>query len=329
MSKREIPEDEDDEEDEEDVQVEDDEPVVDDGEDDDDELEGDALYEEDPVLPDNVDDEDEIPVVVPKPDIKKKKKKTKWSNEFDSAAAFQEYLARLAPVIVTESVEAKYARELEVAFPVVMDMIRRRGFTPCDTVTTCPTTLVVSVDGVELSPVPAEVTKNEDFFGASSTRKNSVCIRAGKNQDNEICLVVYCGIKMCVQAARDLGNLQMVNPRVQTLVILTGAGATPIASKCLQAASTAFYQIFKTRELLLPFVDHAMNSTHKVLSPIEKKAFLKQRMVPDETKMPLVAEDDAYAKFYGMRPGDLVHFVTKYGGVLGHCSSYKLVGTAN
>jgi DNA-directed RNA polymerase subunit H (RpoH/RPB5) len=48
-------------------------------------------------------------------------------------------------------------------------------------------------------------------------------------------------------------------------------------------------------------------------------------MVPDEKKMPLLLMDDAYCKFYGFRPGQVIELITEMGGTVGTCSTYKLV----
>ena len=295
-------------------------------EDDEDYVDDDALYEEDmQVSPPTAPMAKEEAKVIAPLDVKKKKK-SKWTNDFDSAATFQDYLKRLAPVTIQASPEKQYVKEMSQALPVALDMVMRRGFILTQNASVDAQTLVVSIEGVAISPVPAIETPNEDFFGQASERKHHILIRSATSIDGKICLVMFVGVKMCVQAARDIGSMQSVNPKLDSLVIVTGGGATPIASKTLMQSSSIFYQIFKTKELLLPFVDHDLNPSHRVFTTSERDEFYKRKMVPDASKMPILPENDAYAKFYGLRTGQLVEFITRYGGCIGDASSYRVVG---
>lgn len=282
-----------------------------------------------------------------------RRKNNKWTNDFDSAAAFREYMQRLSPPVVSKS-EADTSERLFSTEPVVKDMLKRRGFSLCRTVSVDAVRLVVSIDNVPLvepDAAPARTeespeleqeektpeTKFEDFFTPNSMKKNSVKLMAARRVATslvlgdleDLCLVIYIGGKICVQAARDLSSLMTVNEPIQTLIVVTDNGATPIASKHMRQYCRGFYQVFKCRELVLPLVDHKMNPKHRIFDDMEKKVFLKRRMVPDENKLPIILESDPYAKFYGMRPGQLVEFRSELGGSLGQCVSYRLVGVAN
>ena len=268
-----------------------------------------------------------------------------WTNDIDSAAAFDEYMTRLAPPATSRSstVEELYMQNVPVCLPVVMDMIARRGFEPCVNVCIDCDTLAVVADGVSLLKITSEggsatdviggngheteiPLTTEGFFAPSSVKKNRVMIHgAWRPSESAFCLVVFTGPKMCVSAARDLTQITARNPSINTLIIVTGGGATPIANKELMKSCNSFYQVFKCADLLRPFVDHALNPKHRVLSPAEKVVFLKKYMVPDEKKMPLLSVDDPYCKFYGFRCGQVIEIIEELGGTVGTCSTYKLV----
>jgi DNA-directed RNA polymerase I, II, and III subunit RPABC1 len=169
------------------------------------------------------------------------------------------------------------------------------------------------------------ILETEGFFAPASVKKNHVMIYGAWRNNTAFCFVVFTGAKMCVSAARDLTQITARNPSIETLIIMTGGGATPIANKELLKSCNTFYQVFKCADLLRPYVDHALNPKHRVLTPEEKKVFLKSYMVPDEKKMPLLLMDDAYCKFYGFRPGQVIELITEMGGTVGTCSTYKLV----
>jgi DNA-directed RNA polymerase subunit H (RpoH/RPB5) len=251
-----------------------------------------------------------------------------WTNDFDSAASFEEYMARLAPPTVSRSTVIDEKQQLDMCLQVVMNMMTRRGFYANAHARVDPDSLAVIVDDESLLD-PKHISEDktlesEEFFGPLSVKKNDVRVYAG-TRDGNVCLIIYGGAKVCVQAARDISQLTTRNLRLDTIIIISMHGATPIANKELLKVCTTFYQVFEIAELLLPYVDHQLNPKHRVLSPAEKIEFLKRKMVLDEKRMPIMHVNDAFAKFYGFRVGQIVELTTRLGGSLGTSRSYKLV----
>ncbi|GFP92450.1 DNA-directed RNA polymerase v subunit 5c [Phtheirospermum japonicum] len=82
-------------------------------------------------------------------------------------------------------------------------------------------------------------------------------------------------------------------------------------------------ETFQITELLANITMHFLVPKHEILSPQEKEKLLKKHDIEDK-QLPMMLENDAVARYYGLEKGQVVK-VTYSGGITGTIVTYRCV----
>ena len=74
-----------------------------------------------------------------------------------------------------------------------------------------------------------------------------------------------------------------------------------------------FIQLFSVNELLFNRRKHEIVPKHRIISEKEKTQVMARYNIMDVENFPLIDRDDAIAKYYGVRPGDICKITTRSG----------------
>lgn len=98
---------------------------------------------------------------------------------------------------------------------------------------------------------------------------------------------------------------------------------TPFARQLLQQMESVVLELFKEEELLVNITKHVLVPKHHVLSDDDKRALLARYKLKD-TQLPRIQSDDPVARFYGLRPGQVVKIIRR-SETAGRYVTYRLV----
>lgn len=295
----------------------DDEEYEQDGEDDEDSPESQQQEQSVEDHPENI----KVPVAVSKKRVFAGRRK--WTSDFDSAAAFKEYMKRLDP----PSQRSKTPLTVDVYKNKIPTILQRRGLRVTNDVHLDVLTNELKVEAKSYLK-PAARAQTEISLARDDAQNTFLAGMDSSGSLKTLCIVM--SGKICISDARAVIELVEAND-VSDLIIFAPSGWTPCASTKLAEGCKINYKIFDCSDVLpdhvdqnLNSVDHKLNSTHRVLNPAERKVFLKDKMVPDPFKLPVIKMDDPYAKFYGFMPGQIIEFKYCYGGTIGMHTSYRI-----
>jgi len=106
-------------------------------------------------------------------------------------------------------------------------------------------------------------------------------------------------------------------------IIVYQTSITPFAKTMLQHMEGLVIELFKEAELLVNITKHVLVPKHHVLSDDDKQTLLARYKLK-ETQLPRIQVDDPVAKFYGLRPGQVVKIIRR-SETAGRYVTYRLV----
>ncbi|KRH94143.1 RNA polymerase, 25-kDa subunit (common to polymerases I, II and III) [Pseudoloma neurophilia] len=109
--------------------------------------------------------------------------------------------------------------------------------------------------------------------------------------------------KMALKSVKTLLE-NTYNQGIFHLIIVLREGISPAGAKFVQDCESLTITTFIEKELLLNITHHKLVPKHRIISEIEQKELLKEKMVK-KSEMPKILISDPVAKYFGARKGDI------------------------
>ncbi|KAL3622610.1 hypothetical protein CASFOL_034021 [Castilleja foliolosa] len=184
--------------------------------------------------------------------------------------------------------------------------------------------------GYETPGMEAELRRSLSEFRAEYGDKpeaDRLRLLAGRvaNPSRKI-IAIFCGPTEIRKQNIILILGQIVNNGMLDRVILILQGKMNSHAQKVLGEYPVKVETFHITELLSNITMHFLAPKHEILSPQEKEYLLKKHAIEDK-QLPMMLENDAIARYYGLEKGQVVK-VTYSSGTTGTIVNYRCVVTA-
>ena len=189
--------------------------------------------------------------------------------------------------------DAERCYQLYCARRTVLQMLRDRGF-------------LVAAGDVEMT----EETFKERFTDTPVREDLTILVQKQDNPTDQVCVFWPNDEKLGVKQVLKLVNRLGVDD-VRRGIFVTQRPMTDYAKKALveiQKARGIVLEHFQEGELRVNITEHTLVPLHEVLSEADKAALLRKYHTV-ETKLPRIQVSDPIARYYGLRPRQVVRIV--------------------
>mmetsp|Transcript_9646 Transcript_9646/g.15567 ORF Transcript_9646/g.15567 Transcript_9646/m.15567 type:complete len:122 (-) Transcript_9646:184-549(-) len=116
---------------------------------------------------------------------------------------------------------------------------------------------------------------------------------------------------------------RMIEGNVTRAIIVYQVSITSLVKQGIEESKNYHFETFMEAELLVNITKHRYVPRHQVLSSKEKATLLKKYHLK-ETQLPRMQRADAIARFYGLRPGQVVK-IYRQSETAGRYVTYRIV----
>ena len=153
-----------------------------------------------------------------------------------------------------------------------------------------------------------------------------LCVRTGPSGAQEK-LLLYCTMesKVGIKTVRKL-HQALTSSDIEDAVIIYETSITPFARQAIKTLLTQEglrIEAFRLLELAIDLIQHRYVPKHTLLTP-EQKAEVLRTYESNEELYPKLLKNDPCARYYGMKPGDMVK-VERYYENYGEYVIYRMV----
>lgn len=142
----------------------------------------------------------------------------------------------------------------------------------------------------------------------------------GRKKSGEKFVVLYCDeAKVSVKRVR----AALASNEKTSVVLVCPSGMTAFAKKEV-AETGADVQVFTHAEINLAAATHSLVPDYELVDEEEKEEVIRRHKVRDESSFPRILPTDPFARYCGLRSGDMVKFKRQL-GYNSDCSYYRIV----
>ena len=147
----------------------------------------------------------------------------------------------------------------------------------------------------------------------------------GEREEQKILMYTTVESKVGIKTVRKL-HQALKGSDIRNAVVLYETNITPFARQAMKnllADEATVIESFCLLEMAIDLIQHKYVPQHTLLSPSEKQAVLDKYESNIEL-YPKILQQDRCARYYGMRPGDMVK-ITRYYENYGEYVTYRVV----
>ncbi|XP_057724282.1 DNA-directed RNA polymerases II and IV subunit 5A-like [Arachis stenosperma] len=190
----------------------------------------------------------------------------------------------------------------------VLQMLRDRGYLVSD---------------LEINNTIEEFKKEFDNF-VGKDREDLVINKCKKDNPSEQIYVFFPSKRKIGVAEIKAYTKRMHSQKVFNAILVCQEKITEFAQRSITEISSQFHWVvFQENELLFNVTEHALVPVHQVLTDAEKNALLEKYTL-EGTQLPKIQVDDPVARYYGLKPGQVVKII-KPSETAGRYVTYRYV----
>ncbi|XP_015931704.1 DNA-directed RNA polymerases II and IV subunit 5A-like [Arachis duranensis] len=190
----------------------------------------------------------------------------------------------------------------------VLQMLRDRGYLVSD---------------LEINNTIEEFKKEFDNF-VGKDREDLVINKCKKDNPSEQIYVFFPSKRKVGVGEIKAYTKRMHSQKVFNAILVCQEKITEFAQRSITEISSQFHWVvFQENELLFNVTEHELVPVHQVLTDAEKNALLEKYTL-EGTQLPKIQVDDPVAKYYGLKPGQVVKII-KPSETAGRYVTYRYV----
>ncbi|KAL1348583.1 hypothetical protein HN51_024563 [Arachis hypogaea] len=190
----------------------------------------------------------------------------------------------------------------------VLQMLRDRGYLVSD---------------LEINNTIEEFKKEFDNF-VGKDREDLVINKCKKDNPSEQIYVFFPSKRKVGVGEIKAYTKRMHSQKVFNAILVCQEKITEFAQRSITEISSQFHWVvFQENELLFNVTEHELVPVHQVLTDAEKNALLEKYTL-EGTQLPKIQVDDPVARYYGLKPGQVVKII-KPSETAGRYVTYRYV----